>query len=777
MAQGQTIELSGAVTDSVSAPIEGVNVILNNGAAGTTTDAKGFFSFNLVEGSYTIEFRHLQFDTKTEEIDLSDNASLKIKLKHAIRVLGQVEVSEETESSREQVSVTRIDPKSAKELPSAFGEFTKILNTLPGVASNNELSSSYSVRGGNFDENLVYVNDMPIYRPFLVSGGQQEGLSFVNSDLVEKIEFSSGGWQAKYGDKLSSSLNIQYKNPERFAGSATVGLLGGAIHLENVSKNNRVHYLVGARHKSAQYLLNTLETEGEYLPRFTDFQSYVGIDLGKEADPTKTELGILTSYARNRYLVQPEGRETTFGTFNQQLRLFVAFDGQEILSYDTFQGGLKLSHRFSERFKSSLISSAFVTREREFKDVEGGYRLCDVNNNPGSQNFNECVSTLGIGTNYGFTRNILYAEVFNVENRSTFIINDKNTLEFGFGYANESIEDELKEFDFVDSADFVTIERTFSNEIDLKSKRYTAYVQNSVELGTSQTLTLGTRVHYWDVNDEFLFSPRLQYSLKPNWQRDVVIKAAVGVYHQPPFYRELRDREGQINRDVKAQRSLHVIAGLDYDFKLWNRDFKFLSEAYYKSITNVNPYDVDNVKIRYFAENIAKAYAAGVDFRISGEFIPGSESWFSLGVLTTKEDLENDDKGYIRRPSDQRVNLGIFFQDHMPNDPTLRMHLNLLFGTGLPFSPPKRDEFRNAFSGQTYRRVDIGFSKSIIFNTPTTGDKYFFESLWIGAEVLNLLGAENIISYFWVNDFNNRQFAVPNGLSARFLNVKLIARF
>lgn len=775
----QTI-LKGEIKNEKGEPIAGVNVSIAETAQGIGTNALGSFSIKIPSNqTILLVLRHLEYNTLSDTIIVGNQQGIvrNFVLTERIRVLNTVEIRGKLEDKyRGQAGVTQIDAINATLIPSPFGEFNKVLSSLPGVTSNNELSSAYSVRGGNFDENLVYVNDIPVYRPFLIRAGQQEGLSFINPALVGNIEFSAGGWQPKYGDKLSSSLNIDYKVPEEWAGHISAGLLGGSTHLEGTSANKRVSYLMGARHKNAQYILNTLETKGEYLPRFTDVQSYINIGLGikKVEDKPKTELGILMAYAQNRYFVKPGNRETTFGTIDRVFRLFVAFEGQELLEYDSYQAGLKLTHKFNKKLISDFIFSGLYTSEREYFDIEGGYRLCDVNNNPGSADFNSCISIRGVGTNYAYARNILKAVILNAESRNKYRINKNNLLEFGLGYAFEDIDDKLNEYTFVDSADFVFFDNPIRSEAALQSSRLTGYVQHSSQFAIRHALTYGVRANFWSLNQQLLVSPRLQYTFKPAWEKDVVLKAAAGLYQQPPFYRELRNFSGEINRKLKAQSSLHLIGGIDYNFEMWGREFKFLSEAYYKYLYNVVPYDVDNVRIRYYGENLAKAYAAGIDFRVNGEFIPGAESWFSLGILTTQENLD-DGNGYVRRPSDQRVNLGIFFQDHFPNDPTIRVNLNLLYGTGLPFGPPNNTEYRNAFTGKAYRRVDIGFSK--VFNVDAVDNKFLIKSVWLGAEILNLLGANNIISYTWISDVNNQQFGVPNALSARFFNVRGIVRF
>ena len=735
--QGRIV-IAGTVTDISGSPIENVNVAIIGTNLGTTTNNQGFYRLRLsVMDSIRLSFRHVQFVEQRETINVDGNSSIEldVTLTPAVRVLDQVEITgdDNDEEIRIQPGSISIDAESAENLPSAFGDFSKVIATLPGVVSNSELSSTYSVRGGNFDENLVYVNDILVYRPFLIRAGQQEGLSFINPNLVKGINFSSGGWQPKYGDKLSSSLNITYKEPTEFSGSGTLNALGGAAHVETASKDKSIKTIFGVRHKNARYLLNTLDTDGQYLPKFTDAQSFTTFNLkGDPYSTSQTDINLLLAYSQNRYFVEPEARETDFGTFNRSFRLFVAFDGREITEYDTYQGAVKLNHRFNNKFKTNLILSAVKTQERELFELEGGYRLCDLNTDPGSSTFNECALIRGIGTDFNFGRNTLDARIINIDNRSTWFISDRNRVEFGVGYANESIDDLLNEFNFTDSANFSTITERFSNSVDLNTNRITGYVQNTLALFDSvHFVTYGVRLNYWDFSEELLISPRLQYAFKPLWLHNTVFRLSAGRYVQPPFYRELRDRNGQINTNIKAQTSWHFIAGIDHIFSMWGRDFTLLTEAYYKDLDNVIAYDIDNVRIRYFGDNNATAYAAGLDFRINGEFIPGTDSWFSVGILRTEEDVASDDVGSLRRPSDQRVNLGIFFQDHLPNDPTYRVSLNFLYGSGLPFGPPNNDNFRNAFNGDQYLRADLGLSK--IFEL--TRSKRI-ESIWIGLDIL-----------------------------------------
>ena len=773
--------INGKILNDRQEPIPGVNITVEGTSKGVSSDQRGEFLLRLRQEDLikNIIFSHIGYVEKIVAVQvlLSDSesdgssANVTIALGDSVRILDQVNVTEMKEDELPRPASTfELNPMSAQFTPAPFQDISGILITLPGVSSSNEFSTAYAVRGGNYDENLVYVNNIPVYRPQIITSGRQEGLSFVNTDLVHSIEFSSGGWESKYGDGLASTLNIDYKDPEKFGGSFSIGLLGGSVHFEGASKNNRFSYLVGARHKRSEYLLNTLETEGEYRPRFTDVQTWLNYKFNK-----RTELGVLLSYAQNRYFVQPTSRETTFGTFEDQKRLFVAFEGQERLSYDTWQSGIRLSHLFNNRWRTHFIISGTYSREREYYDIESGYLLCNVDNNPASEGFNKCLVNIGIGTNYYSGRNVLDASLLNLESRNEIVINPSNTFEFGMGYAYHAFDDRLNEYDFVDSADYVTIQESVQSENNIEYARIHAYVQNTTNIQKRHSITYGLRMLYQSFGNDLLFSPRVQYSWEPGFMRNTYIRASAGVYHQAPFYREFRNPDGQLNKDLKAQSSAHGIVGLDYNFTQWNRPFKFTTEIYYKYLWNVNPYDIENVRIRYYGENIAKAFATGIDFRVSGEFIPGDESWFSLGLLSTKEDLDNDERGYIPRPMDRRVNLAIFFQDHIPKVPSFRVHLRLLYSSGLPFSPPVNPENRNKFRGGEYQRIDVGFSK--IFEFTKRNPDSAFKSFWISAEVLNLTGNQNIISYYWVNDVNNNYYAVPNSLSQRFFNIRCTLKF
>ncbi|WP_347157060.1 TonB-dependent receptor [Pontibacter chitinilyticus] len=795
LVSAQQATVAGRVLSQERQPLELATVGIKGSTIGTHTKADGTFELAVPAGQLLVlQVRYVGYKVQEKPVTLTAGETLKLEfiLAPDPRQLQTVDVRGKREDdTREQASMTKLDPRQIKNLPSAYGDFNKVLVTLPGVSSNNELSSTYSVRGGNYDENLVYVNGIEIYRPFLVTAAQQEGLSFVNPDLVGSIEFSSGGWQPKYGDKLSSVLDIRYKQPEKFAASVTGSLTGGALHLESASRNKRISYLFGTRYKNSQYILQGLQDKGEYRPAFADAQGYVHIDLSKDpSQPGRTTLGLLGSYAQNKYIVEPKSRETTFGTSSTPLRLYVGFDGHELMEYRTYQFGVNLEHHFTNNLTSTIILSGIKSREREFRDIEAAYRLSDVSTN--AYNLGEDEKTRGVGSQFDHARNTLLANILTAETRNNWRLGNRSQVQFGAKAGREAIQDELSEYGFRDSADFVTPAYTLNSDINLNSLRYQGYLQHTYELDSLKTITYGVRASYWDYNKELTLTPRLQYSFISPHNPNLSFKAAVGLYYQPPFYRELRNYNGELNPDLKAQRSLHAIVGSDYLFQSWGRDFKLSAEAYYKYVTNVVPYDVDNVRLRYYAKNNARAYAAGFDVRVNGEFIEGAESWLSLGLLTTKENVQGDsvtiyqdgkavgrqEQGYIRRPTDQLVNIGIFFQDHLPDNPTVRVYLNMVYGSGLPFGPPRQPDYRNAFNGKSYKRMDIGFSKVIIVESDLVErKKVALQSLWVGLEVLNIIDAPNRMSYTYVTDINGLTYAVPNYLTGRRLNLRFVASF
>ena len=803
--QAQQGTLNGSVS-VLSQPLQGAYIKVTAIGKGTQSDASGKFSLKLpANQEHLVEVSYLGMSSRKYRIRLRPDEirQLNAELEEEVKEGGDVVITGKREF-REQVSMTTLDPKIAKFMPSPFGDFNKVLATLPGVVSNNELSSSYSVRGGNFNENLVYVNDMEIYRPFLVSSGQQEGLSFVNPDMVKSVDFSSGGFQARYGDRLSSVLNVQYKTPKKSGGSVSLGILTQTGHLEGADSSGRISWVAGIRRKDARYLfggsrlIKGFDVKGEYLPLFIDAQSFVTIDLSpaevRKTNPGKTTIGILNAFARNRYSVRPASRETQFGTIQRVLRLYTAFEGEESLNYDTWQTGIRLSHRWNERFRSDFVPSFVSTRERERVDVEGGYRLCDVETNQSKADFNKCIATRGVGTEFRYARNRLEGTLFQINQRNYYEPDSSRfETEFGWNAGSEQLHDFLFEYKFVDSADFVKETSPIITSQNLHTLRAGAYFQQTFRFNERITLNYGLRAGWWSGNKELIISPRVQFSLKPEWKKDWVFRASGGIYQQQPFYRELRNFKGQLNMNLRSQKSAQLVLGANNRFMLWNREFQLNQEVYGKYLWDVVPYDVDNVRIRYYAENSAIAYAWGYDLRLGGEFIRGSESWFSLGILSTRENVNGDStniydengetvisripKGFIRRPTDQRLTLGVFFQDHLPKNPSVRMYLNMIIGTGLPFGPPDSPDNRSTLKAPPYRRVDIGFSKVLSLSDRSTWLGKRFESVWMGVEILNLIGAENTISYTWIKDVFNVQYAVPNTLSTRFLNLRLQVKF
>jgi hypothetical protein len=767
---GQSQTLKGRVVDiKNNEGIAAAMVQLINSQNNAQTDSLGFFLLQVPSlAQYKLSISHVSFINKEVRIENNIKDSIIIKLEVDNLMLNQVDVSGNSQNLARN-GLQKLKPLSVNETATPFNEFNQLLTTLPGVISNNELSSSYAVRGGNFDENLVYVNGIEIYRPFLVRAGQQEGLSFINPDLVGSVAFSAGGWEAKYGDKLSSNLLIDYKKTEETEGNINIGLLGASGYL-STQFNENDNLLLGLRYKNAKYLFNTFETAGEYLPRFLDFQAFYTYRFSD-----KTSLDLLAVFAQNDYRLEPASRETDFGSFQQQLRFFVAYEGAESLSYRSFQTGAILKHLFSDNFRTSVILSAFATSEFEYNNTEGFYRLCDVDRNLTSDTFDECISLRGIGANYNYARNFLYAQVAQAIIRNDWQIQKDHLLAFGVEYKRQIVNDFLDEFEFRDSADFAQVNRVVKQENNLTADFANVYVQHEWQINNRHSLNSGLRLNYGSNTGEWLLSPRLQYHVILHPDKSGQFNFSTGLYRQFPFYRELRDFSGNITPDVRAQSALHFVGTYSKDLEYWDRPFQLNSSVYYKHLYNIIPFDVDNIRIRYRPELSADGYAYGADFRFSGEFIPDLESWFSLGILSTRENVEEDSKGYIRRPTDQRVTASVFFQDNFINDPTLKVNLRLQLGSGLPFGPPNSLDDRNIFTGEWYRRMDVGFSKQ--FMGKKIQNLNYIESLWVGLDVLNVLGVSNIISYSWIEDVNQQTFAVPNSLSARFLNLKGIVKF
>ena len=825
MAQtGGQATLQGNVTNEKGKPLELVNVSILGLPGGTATDQRGDYTLRVpADENLRIIFSFIGFESLEKKARLSPGESLIINaaLAPSAEMLPDITIQDERIRN---TNLQRIDPKSVTVIPTVTGSVESLIKTLPGVASNNELSSQYSVRGGNFDENLVYVNDIEIYRPFLIRSGQQEGMSFLNSDLTASILFSAGGFDAKYGDKMSSALDIKYKRPQEFGGSVTASLLGATAHLEGVDKSNRFSYLAGVRYKSNQYLLKGLETKGDYQPVFFDVQTLLRYQLSE-----KLELSFLGNYADNKFELIPTTRETNFGTISEAKRLTVYFDGRETDQYKTYLGALKLIYNPTKQTQLNFITSAFNSDESETFDIQGQYWIGRVQSGLGQSDFGEVVSTDGVGTFLNHARNYLNATVVTAEHRGSWE-SASSYLTWGVKYQHEVIDDELHEWELIDSAGFtlphppdnigspfqpvtpLTMNFFAASDVRLSSNRYSGFIQNTWNLGDNSrdfAVTAGVRSQYWDYSEEFLVSPRASLSYHPKWTHDILFRLAAGYYYQPAFYRELRNFDGSIVAGQKAQKSIHLVGGADWNLTIWGRPFKFITEVYYKFLDDLIPYEVDNVRIRYYANERARGYATGIDMKINGEFVPGIESWASLSVMKTQEDIHGDfyyqyfnaegepsgsgsapnpeeavnekvEPGYIPRPTDQRVRFSMFFQDYLPMNPTYKMHLALYFGSSLPFGPPKSQRYQQTFRMPPYRRVDIGFSKQLI------GDHTSFKegnplghlkSMWLSLEIFNILQVNNTISYLWITDVSGLKYAVPNFLTPRQVNLKLVVQF
>ncbi|WP_418638863.1 TonB-dependent receptor [Winogradskyella sp.] len=802
----QSAIIRGVILDEAQNPIEGVNIKTNTGE-GTATNSNGFYELKIPYGvEITVEFTHVSHKRIEQKFNLKNGQEIEYNPVMLIEFEQIATVVINTNTRQSVDGVTSISPQMIRTIKGAQPGVENILKTLPGVNISNELSTQYSVRGGNFDENLVYVNEIEVYRPFLIRSGNQEGLSFVNTDLVQNVDFSAGGFQAKYGDKLSSVLDITYRNPIDFGIRADLSLLGGSIAAETVSKDGKFSGIAGVRYRDNSLLLNSLETEGNVEPVFADAQTYLTYRFS-----SKFHLNFLGNISLNKYNFQPENRQTNFGTLEDPVALLVVYEGQEKDKYQTYFGAFKANYFINDDLTLKLIASAYHTTEQEYFDILAQYRLGEVNTNIGDENLGEVEFSEGIGSQLTHARNDLDALIFNAEHRGDYKIDDESTVEWSVKYTHEDIRDRLVEYEVIDSAGFSIRPPRFSQPNPqpytpftgpltafenikslnfVKINRLQSFVQYSKQTdwnGHEIFYNAGVRTHSWSVSGDGIsdnktqtvISPRAQFAIKPNWEKDMLFRVAGGLYYQPPFYRELRDSSGTVQPNVKAQQSFHVVIGNEYSFQLWERPFKLVSEAYFKGMTDVNPYTLENVRIRYSADNNAKAYAYGLDLRLNGEFVPGTESWFSFGYLKTEENIDN--RGYIARPTDQRLKFGALFQDYVPNMPDLKMYLNLVYNTGVPGgSPSYADPYIYQIRLKDYRRADLGISFEVVNPEKTYNAKWkkSFRELAIGFEIYNMFNNQNSITNTWVRDvYSKAQYAIPNYLTPRVFNLRLSARF
>lgn len=801
----QTAKITGVILDEKNNPVEGV--LITDKVNSTTSTKEGFYVLELpVNQKVVLVFSHPAYKKITASFQLKQYEVLEFNpvISSTFEQIDDVII---TNSKRRVQGIISIDPEVIRKIPGANAGVESILKTFAGVNNNNELSSGYNVRGGNYDENLVYVNEVEIYRPFLVRSGQQEGLSFTNTDLVQNVDFSAGGFQAKFGDKLSSVLDITYRTPKKFGASFEASFLGGSASVDLISKNKKWTAITGIRYRDNSLLVNSQETQTNYTPTFADVQTNVNF-----TPSDKWQFSFLGNVSQNRYVYQPLTRQTNFGTVSEPIALLIFYDGQENDKYQTLFGAVKTTFSATENSNYKLILSTYHTQEQEHYDIDAAYFLGEVDTSIGSETFGDVTYSRGIGSQLNHARNDLDALITNVEIKGNHNVKKKFQIDWGLKYTREDIRDRIVEWEVIDSAGFSINPPII--DLPVNDQPYNPYVGPLVpfqdvratnfitinrfsgftQFNTKTTLgeneiwiNAGVRAHNWTVSgddisnakSQTVFSPRAQFSLKPNWKQDMVFRFSTGFYYQPPFYRELRDQDGVVQPNVKAQKSVHFVLSNDYNFKMWNRSFKLVSEAYYKDMNDVNTYTLENVRIRYRANNDATAYAYGFDARINGEFVPGTESWFSFGYLKTEENQDN--KGFIARPTDQLLKFGILFQDYMPNLPNLKLYLNLVYNTGLPGgSPSYADVYQYQSRLRDYRRADIGFSYVFTEKNASRPDGHWlkkFKDLSLGFEIFNMFNNQNAITNTWVRDaYTKNQYGIPNYMTTRVFNLKLSAR-
>ena len=799
----QKATVRGVILDVFDEPIPSVNITFGN--TGAISDLDGYYLIEITANEdVKITYSHIGHKNVQATLNLSNNEDYELNpvMKTDIEQIATVVIS--GRENKRVEGITTLSPEAIRRMPSAISGVTSLLTSLPGINSNNELSTQYAVRGGNYDENLVYVNEIEVYRPFLIRSGQQEGLSFVNDDLTSSVDFSAGGFQAKFGDKLSSVLDITYRKPTEVQASLDASLLGVSVSAGDISDDGKFTGIVGLRYRDNSLFVNAKETQTNFKPTFLDAQTYLSYKFNN-----KLEIGFLGNVAINKYSYKPLTRQTNFGTLADPVALLVFYEGQEEDKYDTYFGALKATYVASQNYTAKFIGSIYQTQEQEYFDILAQYRLGEVDTSIGSENLGDVTFSEGIGSQLTHARNNLDALIVNLEHKGNATIGE-NEIEYGVKFTHEDIRDRVQEYEIIDSAgfsirpplvDFANLQpyEPFTSDIvpytniraqnDVQINRLSGYGQWSkrTTIGSSDLwLNAGVRAHNWTVSGQDIqsttqtvFSPRGQVSLKPNWDRDMLFRLSGGVYHQPPFYRELRDSTGTVRPGVKAQKSIHIVLGNDYSFNLWDRPFTLNSEVYYKKLTDVNPYTLDNVRIRYRASNNAVAYSYGLDLRLAGEFVPGTESWISLGYLKTEENI--DDKGYIFRPTDQRLKIGMLFQDYVKVVPNLKGYLNLQYNTGLPGgSPSYADPYNFQERLPDYKRVDLGVSYVLIDATRPKEEGVFkyFKELTLGAEIFNIFDVQNSISNTFVRDvYTKVQYSIPNYLSPRVFNVRLTAKF
>lgn len=775
-ASAQTFTLQGRVTDENNDPIEFASVSCLKQGKMTMTSLKGEYSMQLHSAdSVVIKFSMIGYKAKTRVLRRPrGKQTLQIVLHSDENQLGEVTV---TGKKIETGQMEDISKDHLKSLPSASGNAVEeLIQSQAGVSTHSELSSQYNVRGGSFDENSVYIDNVEIYRPFLVRSGQQEGISVINPDMVEKISFSTGGYEARYGDKMSSALNIKYRKPKKFEATASASMLGASAFI-GVS-NKKVSWSNGFRYKTTKHLLGSMDTKGEYSPTFIDYQTYLTYTPNK-----RWEIKLLGNISDNHYNFTPEDRETKFGTMENVKAFQVYFDGQEKDVFRTFFGAVGITRNFGEKTSLSLIASAFNTREQEKYDIQGQYWLTQT----------ETSENLGVGTYFQHARNYLKAHV---ESAKLLFKTKykKHDIEGAFTFKKEKITENSVEYEMRDSSNYsvphtgkdlyMIYSMRAKNVLD--ANRIEAYVQDAFRFTSNNektlyTLNYGVRLSHWSYTKETIVSPRVSLGIIPAFNENITMRFATGLYYQAPFFKELRDTTTQngityasLNSKAKSQRSIHFIAGFDYRFRMNNRSFKFTAEAYYKALGNLVPYSVNNVKVVYYGSNESSGHAAGIDLKLYGEFVPGTDSWLSLSLMNTSMKLNGKS---IPLPTDQRYAINLFFTDYFPGTDRWKMSLKLALADGLPFSAPHQELESNVFRAPAYKRADIGLSYRLLNNEGKQRKHIQFRNVWLGAECLNLFGINNVNSYYWITDVTGGQYAVPNYLTGRQINFRVTVDF
>lgn len=775
-ASAQSFTLTGKVIDENNDPVEFASVSCAKQGKMTMTALNGTYSLQLQSAdSVEIRFSMIGYKTKVRVLRRPrGKQTMQVVLHSSDNALSEVTI---TGKRIETGQTQELSKEHIKNMPSTTGNVVEeMIQSQAGVSTHSELSSQYNVRGGSFDENSVYINNVEIFRPFLVRSGQQEGISVINPDMVEKIGFSTGGYEARYGDKMSSALNIEYRRPKRFEASATASMLGASAFVG--MSNKKFSWSNGLRYKTTKYLLGSMDTKGEYQPTFIDYQTYLTYSPNKRWD-----IKFMGNISDNHYNFTPEDRETNFGTMENVKAFKVYFDGHEKDVFRTFFGSLGITRKFGENTSLSLIASAFNTREQEKYDIQGQYWLTQT----------ETSENLGVGTYFQHTRNYLKAHVESA--KLLFKTKQKkHDIEAAFTYKWEHINENSVEYEMRDSSKY-SIPHTGKDlymiysmraKNTLTANRIEAYAQDTYRFTgsagkTLYTLNYGVRLAYWSFTKETILSPRLSLGIIPAFNDNITMRFATGLYYQAPFFKEIRDTTtvngityASLNRKAKSQRSIHFIAGFDYRFKMNNRPFKFTAEAYYKALGNLVPYSVNNVKVVYYGDNMCSGHAAGLDLKLFGEFVPGTDSWVSLSLMNTSMKLNGKS---IPLPTDQRYAVNMFFTDYFPGTTRWKMSLKLALADGLPFSAPHRELESNVFRAPAYKRADIGLNYRIIDNNDRHNKRNPIRNLWVGAECLNLLGINNVNSYYWITDVTGQQYAVPNYLTGRQINVKVSVDF